>query len=279
VARRNIVLAVVGDSHCGSTLGLCPGEGVRLPDTGRYLPSPGQAWTWEAWLDFWARVRKEAKAHKAQILGLHLGDSVEGDHHGTTQLITADPEAQAYILTHALKPMRETCSKIYMCRGTPTHTGEGGDDATGRWLGAERHPDTESFAAYQWDLVVNGVRIQARHHAPAGSLPWTRHGAASRLATQIFHEATEYCVRKGVPLSYPRLAVRGHQHRFADSGSAQPTRVIMAPAWQLATSFVHKIGQTPLADVGGIIVTIAPDGEYDVMPVLYTPDAPKAVTV
>jgi len=249
-----------------------------LPDGGRFKPSAGQLWIWESWLDLWSRARRAARKARADLIGIHMGDSVDGDHHRTAQLITRDPEAQAYIMTHALLPMRKACSRIYICRGTEAHVGPGQDDACGRWIGAERHPDTETWAAHQWDLEVGGVRIQARHHWSMGGLPWTQHGAAVRLATQIFTEHAEYAARKDVPLVYPDLALRGHQHRFADSGNAQPVRVLGVPAWQLATNFIHRIRQNTLADVGGIIIHCA-DGKYEVEPILYTPDAPGVVRV
>jgi hypothetical protein len=276
--NKTVVVAVIGDTHIGSTLGLCPAEGVMLPDTGRYIPSPAVLWMWENWLDFWKRVDSIARKEKAKVIGVHMGDSVDGDHHKTTQIITADPEAQAYIRDHALKPMRKACEKLFFCRGTEAHVGPGQDDAAGRAIGAQRHPDSETYAAHQWDLTVSGTRIQARHHWNMGGLPWTQHGSAVRLATQLFHEASEHAARTGGKLTYPHVALRGHQHRFADSGNAQPVRVIGVPSWQLATAFVNRVRQTALADVGGIILVCRPDG-YEVVPVLYRPDAPTAVVV
>ena len=33
------IVVCVGDTHCGSTVGLCPPEGLELDDEGLYLPS------------------------------------------------------------------------------------------------------------------------------------------------------------------------------------------------------------------------------------------------
>ena len=54
--------AVVSDLHCGSTLGLCPPEGVQLDDGGQYLPSAAQKALWD--------VRKA---------GLNIMMSLKGD--------------------------------------------------------------------------------------------------------------------------------------------------------------------------------------------------------
>jgi len=275
---KPVVLAVVGDTHCGSVIGLCPAgkeegdsdDGVKLPDAGRYLPSPAQRWMWDCWMDFWDRVDTTTRQVKGVTWGLHLGDSREGDHHGSTQVISHDEEVQAYVVTKALEPMRQRCTQVYVCKGTEAHVGPGGDDATGRWFGAERHPDTDAWASYEWRLNIHGTRINARHHANMGSLPWTKHSAAVRLASQVFTEYADHAARTGSPLVHPQLVLRGHQHRHSDSGSAQPTRAIFVPAWQFATSFVHRISQTTVADIGGLVVVVTPDG-YDVRPVLYTP--------
>ena len=100
-----------------------------------------------------------------------------------------------------------------------------------------------------------------------------------RLATQIFTEAADYAVRKNLPLTYPHVALRGHMHRWADSGTAQPVRAIGVPAWQLATSFVHRISQSTLSDIGGLTILCTPDGEYEVTKRLYTPEPESVVRV
>ena len=279
--RKPVVFAICGDTHCGSTIGLCPAgqvegdrnDGVALPEGGRYLPSDGQRWMWWAWLDFLDAAEATAKAHKAELWGIHAGDSREGDHHQTTQIISADEEVQAFIVSAALDPMRKRVKRWYQCKGTPAHVGPGGDDATARWAGAVREPSTGAWAAQEWMLTPNGYpcRIQVRHHGGMGKLPWTQHTSAVRLASQIFHEFADHAARMGGPLVYPHLSLRGHQHRYSDSGPSQPVRVVYLPAFQLATEFVNKISQSTLASIGGLILTVWPDGAYDLHPKLYTP--------
>ena len=275
MAKKSVILAVVGDTHCGSTLGLCPAEGVMLPEGGRHLPSVGQLWMWNNWLDFWARVDVLKRKHRARVVGIHMGDSVDGDHHGNTQIISTDPEVQAYVRDHALLPMKRACGKTYMCVGTSAHVGPGQDSACGKWMGSVRKGDSE-WAAQQWDIDLSGVVIQARHHWSMGGLPNTKHTSIVRLAFQLFYEAADLAARRGCVPVYPDLAFRGHQHRYSDSGNTQHIRAIGVPAWQMSTAFIHRVRQTDVADVGGIIV-VCRDGEYEVSPVLYTPDPPEIV--
>jgi len=278
----------VSDTHCGSTIGLFPAgaeegdsqDGVQLPEGGRMLPSAAQRWMWWNWMDFWDYAEGVARDVKGDLWGLHGGDSREGDHHATTQLVSADDEVQSYVVTKALNPMRQRCKRLFVVKGTEAHVGPGGDDATARWMQAERHPDTDQWAAYEWRLNPKGFgcRIHARHHANMGSLPWTKHGAATRLAQQVFSEFADYAARTGKPLQHPHIVLRGHQHRYSDSGPAQQVRAIYLPAWQLATSFVNRLSQTTLSDIGGVVIIIEPDGTYEVRAKLYTPDVSSEVT-
>ena len=47
---RHLVV-FLGDTHCGSTVGLCPEEGLELDDGGWYQPNKAQHWLWANWLD------------------------------------------------------------------------------------------------------------------------------------------------------------------------------------------------------------------------------------
>jgi hypothetical protein len=52
------LVVFLGDTHCGSTVGLCPEEGLELDDGGWYQPNKSQIWLWNNWLDAWKRVKK-----------------------------------------------------------------------------------------------------------------------------------------------------------------------------------------------------------------------------
>ena len=110
--QKAIVLVVVSDVHVGSTLGMVPEDGVKLDDGGVYSPSEKNVWLWDCWRDYWERVRTARKeAGPATKLGvLYNGDFYEGDHHGTTQIISKNPETidylsdEVYKIPKALRP-------------------------------------------------------------------------------------------------------------------------------------------------------------------------------
>ena len=93
-------------------------------------------------------------------------------------------------------------------------------------------------------------------------------------------------IRMNGPVTYerqpfPRLAVFGHVHYYADSGqdAVNPIRVLYGPSWQLPYSFIHRIGRGMIPnEVGAVWLTCA-DGEYEIKPWLHTPRAQGAVRV
>jgi hypothetical protein len=269
-SKRPVIIAVTSDHHTGSTLGLCPPEGVRLDDDGTYHPSKAQKWTWDCWEDYWRTVK--AKREGADLWCVYNGDLADGDHHNTPQIISRNPEPAAYISERVfgvpadLKPERQ-----FVIRGTEVHVGPSGatEEAWARRMRAERNPETKTWSWWHLRFEVHGVRFDFQHHGRTGTRPWTRTSVVGALAAEIFYEHAA----SGNP--HPHLAIRSHRHVQADSYDAHPTRVIQTPAWQLKTAFAHKIAPESIADIGGIIVTVTPDGQYEVEKKLYRPSLPK----
>ncbi len=270
-----VLLAVTSDQHAVSTIGLCPPEGVRYDDGGRYTPSRAQFWLWECWEDYWGLVASERRRAKARLVCVFNGDATDGGaHHGTIQTVSDDPEVQAYIaervfsVPRALKP-----DKAYMVRGTAVHVG--GDSAPNetalaKHLRCERDAETDAWAAWHLRLKVNGRLVDFQHHGRSGLRPWTRQNAVSGLAAQIW---MEHVTAHEPP---PALAFRSHRHEFADSYDAYPTRVVQTPAWQLKTAYAHRVVPESIAHIGGVLCLVEPDGQYTVTPKLYRPALPKA---
>lgn len=274
-AAKPVLLVVTSDQHATSTLGLCPPEGVRYDDGGRFEPSKPQLWMWECWTRFWAYVAAERRAHASRLICVYNGDATDGGaHHGTTQTISDDPEVQSYVSERVFSVPRDLKpDKSYMVRGTAIHVGGDtapNETALAKWLHCDRDPETRAWAAWHLRLAVHGLLIDFQHHGRAGGRPWTAQNAVSGLAAHIFMEHTLARMRP------PDLAFRSHVHRFADSYDAYPTRVVVTPAWQLKTAFVHRIGPESIADIGGVLCLIAPNGDYEVTKRLYRPALPTA---
>jgi hypothetical protein len=273
VTKRAVTLAITSDQHCGSTLGLCPPEGVRLDGDASYQPGKVQQWTWEKWEDYWAAVKFTRDRHKAEVWTAYNGDAVEGDHHGTSQIISKNPEPQAYLLERvfslaaALNPARQ-----FVIRGTEAHVGPAGATEE-MWakhlLNHVRDPETKAHSWWHLRLDIHGVLFDFKHHGRVGTRPWTKLTGTGTLAAEIMLE----CANSDNPI--PDFAIRSHRHQYVDTGDAYKTRVIQTPAWQIKTSHAHKVVPESIADIGGLIITVFPDGQTEVLKKLYRPSLPK----
>jgi hypothetical protein len=197
----------------------------------------------------------------------------DGDHHGTTQILSGNPTAQAAVVNACMaRVLAEAPDQLFFVRGTEAHVGKSAAFEERIALGLQKDgrpvcgdPATGTASWWHLRMEVQGVRLDFAHHGRYGQRPWTRGNVVLNYAAEIFYDHAA----QGVP--HPHVAVRSHQHRFFDTAAAHPTRVVQTPAWQLATAFIHRINPGALAHVGGVILTIV-DGVLTVHPVMFRPD-------
>lgn len=277
------VLAVVSDLHCGSTVGLHPLMDTPLDDGGAYSPSPAQQWLWENWVNFWSRVGAEADGGELHIL--LNGDLVDGDHHGTTQIVSRHLGTQLDILKACFEPVLALGPKtVTVVRGTEVHVGKSGsaEESFGRWLAAQgvkvtREPGTMNYSHWHFRGMIEDsfgapiASIDATHHGRIGGRPWSKLGAVGALAAQI---VLEHAMRREPA---PDFAFRSHYHTHADTGDNYPTRLVQTPAWQLATAYAKRVVPESLSDVGGFMLVFDDDEGDRAEAVLYRPERTPAV--
>lgn len=232
-ARSPIVVVPIGDLHVGSSVALCHPDGIVLEDGGRYMPNAAQVWLWKRYSDILARVR-ELRKRRVHVVTIFMGEFVDGRHHETTQLASQAPEIQAAAAIDVFQPLATMSHELYVLRGTDAHSGHGAatDYAIGRELGAVRDV-TGQAAFYELRLDVGGVLIDAAHHISGGGDDVRLYGNAIKreTAAMLFEQPAI------------NIVLRGHVHRYADTGDAFGlTRWgMVTPAWQLKTSFTHRV--------------------------------------
>jgi hypothetical protein len=239
------VLAVISDSHIGSSTALAPLE-FTVHNRSSFEAQKTQAnklqnWLHECWLDYWQYVFKLAK-HRRLIV-VHCGDLVDGVHHGSTQVM-AEVGDQVEAALELLMPIRSKAQYFFGILGTgPVHAGM--DNATEaqiyKELGATDYSQTLT-------LEIDGKVHDFAHHGRAGRRPWT--SSAAGVAAEVM---IDYASQGLHP---PAFVWRGHNHVIDDSGSKLAgTRSIALPSWQLKTSFGWRMSaNTVRSDIGGYIV-------------------------
>ena len=274
VKKRPILVAVVSDVHAGGTTALCPDK-IVLDDGGEYHASKAQRWLMQCWRDYWTQIAALRHVHDAELYVVCNGDAVEGDHHRTSQIMSANPNAQAacwnevWAVPLALKPDR-----MAIIRGTAAHVGKSAsaEERIADGLRRDKRPivsdsDTGTASWWHWRPELHGVRLDFTHHGRMGRLPRTR---GSNLILYAWDILDEHASNGHPP---PHLCFRGHNHKRGDTGLACPVRVVATGAFQLATEYVHQKAADSLADVGGAYVLIA-NGGYDVKQITYQPERP-----
>lgn len=254
------VVAIVGDTHTNSTLGLCPLSGVELDEGGTYKPNKVQRALWKAWEDFTDTVVSLRDLHGAKLCTIFNGDICDGDHHNTTQIISRSEATMFRIVHKTLSKLYDESDVNFVTRGTRAHRGASGsiEEKFAEDIGAVKDPLGGSFSWGHALLNIEGVLIDIAHHATMGRLPWTMKNAGNSLASRVLFQ---YANRRE---RIPHLAFRSHNHRYADSYTHYAVRGICLPAWQGVTEHIESIDPGAVADIGGAIV-LCKGGKYEVI--------------
>jgi hypothetical protein len=290
------IIAICGDLHCGSTVGLCPPEGLELDDGGMYEPSDAQKWLWSCWESTWKQTKKIVGKKKFTLV--INGDAIDGDHHRTAQIASPLTGLHVHCALESLRvPLALKPREVHVLRGTPSHVGRSGDAEEGiaRALKGQLwnvvpDPDTGNLSSYRRIIDTEGVRLDVAHHGRMGQRAHTVRSYSGLYGFDIWAERmleTYRAMRVSEdPLGEfnkrrpPDIAIRSHNHRYNDSGYDHRgvTRVVSLPAWQFATEYVHRIAAEALADIG-IVLLICDKGELEVKPILFNAERSSVMTI
>lgn len=247
-------IVVISDTHFGSSLALCP-PGCLTDDGQPIGLSKLQRKLWAFWNDFWNWVDERLDG-KPFIL-VHNGDIVDGDHHRTTTLLSANPAIQKRIATKALKEIINKSAGYYQIRGTEAHVGASAcsEETIAEELGAVVDP--ESGAHSRWDmwLEFGDELIHFSHHIGTTSSSAYESSAVQREIVAAFTDAGQWNRKP------PSMLVRSHRHRYIEVKNHRG-RGIVTPAWQAKTPFVFKIDRMRLPMFGGLMLRQGAEGVH-----------------
>jgi len=259
-----VLLAVVADLHCNSTVGLCPPGFVKDSGDGILL-SPVGAALWKSWLDYWKRIGKLKAKHQCECWVVVNGDACDMNTHGGAGLrshVRADVPKMA---AETLEAAAGVIDRVFVVRGTEAHSGGEGEmeESLAADIGATGNDAMGTSSWWHLPIDVGGVRFSIAHHPQtAGWMPHTKRMAALRQSNIVALDAEEH---NTLPAD---VYIRSHTHYFAKTPPGMRPMVVYTPPWQLATAFSHRKGHNDYVDPPGGLWFLCVDGaiaEWDVI--------------
>lgn len=241
--KWRLPIVVVSDTHIGSDVGLVP-PAARLDRGGHYELNRAQRWLWEKWAEFWAAVWSRTRDY----IFVHLGDVVDGVHHGGREAITENLAIQTEMAVALLKdPCRRARFRFFL-RGTTAHAGLAAEteEMIARELDASRDPETGAYTWYDLTLRHDGQVIHMAHHMPVSLV---LHYQSTPLMREMF---SAICAAAHTGNPPPQVYVRAHSHTYVSVRTSM-YRAVAVPPWQLRTSYSYRRGVYTLT-VGGIVI-------------------------
>lgn len=262
-ARPECQVLLVSDLHVGSTVGLWPGR-HRVEGGGTYEANTYQQWLYRCWL----KLLEEARGMGRPIVILN-GDAIQGVNTRDGQLVTNNIDAQVSAALTLLKPLREAAGVFYLIRGTEWHEGKASEflGSLGDQLHAVIDPDTGQSTWWELYLDLDGPVIHCAHHVGISSVPWYEATVPLRDTLLQLSELWRFYGRSAPNL---RMVVRSHRHRYIHVEAPPDIHVVVTPAFQLKTAFMHKRSSSLLPQVGYVRIDTA-DGELMVRSRIFEP--------
>lgn len=197
------------------------------------------------------------------------GDLIDGRGQATggTELLTSSLTEQAEIA--AACAMRWKAPRVMIARGTPYHTGWGGEDwedLTAQVIKNELEAMYPGRARVEIDdqlfVTVEGITLDVKHHTGTTQTPYT--GGTSVLRDKTWNEQW-WLDGGGQPLADIILRAHAHFHEgYWGIRGGKPWYAIRQPALQLAsTKFGKKC--TRRVDWGLLVITLN-NGAIDIHP-------------
>ena len=239
------LLVTPADLHCGSTSGLIP-PNWNLKHGGTYHLTTPQLIRWRLWTEAWQKVGEQRKRKK--LIVVLNGDLIDGDHHGTSELVTKIEEEQIRMAIECIDTALKLAKfgkgdKLFVIEGTESHT-NGGEEAIARDLDAvpalPGNSDNDGrYAHHELRLDINGRLVWIAHHAlKVGGREWTKENPLMSDLRNIYFERLE------AGKQVPDLVIGAHFHRYTTGQlerNGHTLRGVILPPMQNRTRFARRV--------------------------------------
>lgn len=241
----------ISDPHAGSAVAMLPRE-PRLSKALEVSPNSIQSIIADQYTAALKRVVSVRK-WREPLTAIINGDCIEGNHHGTTQIVTPSTKAQMDIFrdiwdetTALVKP-----DKVYMVAGTETHVGEW-ETIIGEYVKAEPN------GAYRYVFPVLKRRVEGKviwwaHHGP-GPGRGNNQGNALRNALKSL---LVQCLANNE--TSPDIVVYGHTHSPTYETATLGRHTVhgfILPSLKAKDAYIYKVQPFALNSVGVLLFDI-----------------------
>jgi len=258
--QKDVLQVVVSDMHSGSNYALF----LNREWQGRknsHVPKAKQIQIRRQFEQFTDEVR-EARQGKNVVL-VHNGDGIDGDHHNSGDVCTLNELEQADIHVELMNELQKRIDwqagdELYYTKGTQTHVHEY-ENYIGRELNAV--PDGDF---YSWDILKitrNGVLSWFVHHGPRRGEGANEGNSMRNWLKNIYFEA----LKDGTDI--PDIVYTGHVHdptfstyEYRNKMTFKMIWGTILPSWQMKTDFGYQIASVSKNKIGGVYQEIKSDG-------------------
>lgn len=239
------VLVMVSDLHVGAVSGLLPPDFVTF-EGNEVKQNAYQKWLWSCWEDCWSW---SSKIIGKDPWGCAInGDAIDGNHHGTREIISPDTADHIDAVFGVLTDKLMSARKVYLTEGTNVHVNnsEHGIAAGLRGRGVKIVSPGRKSAWPELDLRIHGCPIAIDHHVSATTRSYLESGAYSATLADMRNRRG----RTGWPI--PKLVVRSHRHQYGMWSDGYGTMVVLPP-WQGGSRFVRRVVPGAVPQCGMVI--------------------------
>lgn len=267
---RDDLFVSFGDFHNGGLTALFPNYSMQFvydkKNVLTYLPTPQQAEMYEHFMSG-ARVAKEmAKGKRLRII--LNGDAIDGNHHGTIQIITPNQRHQSQIHIEVMENFLDACGfsvkngdELHYVSGTESHTrwDEYGINEHFEAIGAQYHDELK--------IESNGRRLWWVHEGPKPGKGANEGNAVRNFARDVYWD----CLKEKI--DPPHLITTSHYHKstyetFSDS-YRHTTHIQVLPSYQMKTRYAIKVSPFQRNDIGMVFNTVTTGGDIRFEPYLW----------
>jgi len=265
--KDDAVLAILADMHSGGTTSLAPRGQFQLLSGGYYNPSYLQGLIREQWVENIQAVKEQRKGKR--LIVVINGDVIEGNHHGTVEIISPLAIDQRDIASQLIDEFlvyvgydSKKGDTLRFTKGTPAHAGRIASEEEAIAADFDAVPflpaGADSKARYlhpRLRLSINGRTFYIKHQGPS---------VGKRVHTEdnsLYLFLKDQYLRRGELFDY---YIFSHRHQYTEACYSKPSAGVtlngrITPSWQMRTGYGELFSDSD--QIGALSFSISRMGE------------------